>query len=89
MKNHPAPSPAFRLYLEAPKGVLDHATVTATVRKLLEFTDDIQIDSDEHGSFIQVPAEAGERFLASLGADKAAEEAPVKRKPGRPRKVQE
>jgi hypothetical protein len=78
----------FRLYLEAPKGVLDHATVAATFRKLLEFTDDVQIDSDEHGSFIQVPAEAGEKFLASLKTEDASQ-APVARKRGRPRKVQE
>lgn len=73
-----------RIYLHAPNGVLDPKVMTTVVRGLLQYLPDVQLDSDEHGTFIQAPADVLEKFLA----DQDSKTEPVKRKPGRPKKTE-
>lgn len=77
-----------KIYIEAPKGVLDPDTLTKTMQVILRFTDDARLDHDEHGTFIEVPDAAYEAMKVD-SAEEAEEEKPAPRKRGRPRKVQE
>lgn len=72
----------MRLYLDAPKGVIGQDLLGDLMRQVLKYVDDAQVSSDEHGTYIEVPDEVGEKIVGTN------QEKP-KRKPGRPRKTEE